>query len=85
MLKTLTMSSLTTEQAKYLTYTVTYNGTAYTASDSNLNVAMAAGAEHPVKVRVEYKQPADAADLPSTDQTITVTGSLAYQDALPTT
>lgn len=79
----ITMSTLTAEQQKYLSYTVTYNGTAYTASDTNLNVALAANATHLVKVRVEYKQPADANDLPSTNQTINVTGSLAYQDALP--
>lgn len=78
-LKSITMSTLTAEQQKYLSYKVTYNGTEYTASASNLSTAMAAGAEHPVKVRVEYLQPNDANDLPSSDVTVTVTGSLYYE------
>lgn len=78
-LKSITMSQLTTEQQKYLSYTLTYNGTAYTASQTGLTTAMAAGAEHPVKVRVEYLQPQNASDLPSSDVTVTVTGSLDYE------
>ena len=78
-LKSITMSTLTTEQQKYLSYTVTYNGTDYTATTNNLAIAMAAGAEHPVKVRVQYLQPANASDLPSQDVTVTVTGSLNYE------
>jgi len=78
-LKSITMSTLTTEQQKYLSYTVTYNGTDYTATTNNLAIAMAAGAEHPVKVRVQYLQPTNASDLPSSDVTVTVTGSLNYE------
>ena len=80
-LKTLTMSSLTTEQAKYLTYTVTYNGTEYSATANNLSTALAAAGTAPVKVRVEYKADAEQNDLPTTDQTVTVTGSLYYESA----
>ena len=78
-LKSLEMSSLTTEQAKYLSYTVTYGGTTYNASASTITgVSLAAGAKADVKVRVEYLEPANSSDLPSTDQTITVTGKLNY-------
>ena len=80
----ITMSGVDSTNSDYLSYTVTYNnGTTYSSTASGLNVAMAAGAEHPVKVRVEYLQPANASQLPTTDQTVTVTGSLAYEDALP--
>ncbi len=86
-LKKITMSSLDATQAKYLSYTVTYNnGTAYTGTSDITGVTLAAGAKHPVKVRVEYLEPASSADLPATDQTITVTGSLDYESvATPTT
>ena len=70
---------LTTAQQKYLSYTVTYNGTDYTASTATgLNVALDANTSKTVKVRVEYLQPTDSADLPSTDQQVTVSGTLHY-------
>ena len=79
-LKKITMSSLDTDQAKYLTYTIQYNnGTTYSTTTDNLAVELAAGAEHPVKIRVEYKSTAAQGDLPTTDQTITVTGQLDYE------
>ena len=80
-LKTLTMSTLTAAQQNYLSYTVTYNNTtpAYTATASNLSVSLPASGTHPVKVRVEYLQPADASNLPASDTTVTVTGSLYYE------
>ena len=78
-LKGITMSTLTEAQAKYLTYTVTYDGTTYSASQSGITgKALAAGAQVPVKVRVEYKLPANSSDLPKTNQEISVTGSFAY-------
>lgn len=88
LLKSITMSSLDANQAKYLSYTVTYNnGTPYTGTTTGITgITLAAGAKHPVKVRVEYLEPASSADLPATDQTITVTGSLGYESvATPTT
>lgn len=79
-LKKITMSELTTDQAKYLTYTIKYNnGTTYSATTDGLSTALNAGAEHPVTIRVEYKSTAAQADLPTTDQTITVTGNLDYE------
>lgn len=78
-LKKVTMSTLTTEQAKYLSYTVKVNGTTYTETTDNLSVALDANATHSVVVRVEYSQPQNASDLPQEDQTITVTGNLDYE------
>ena len=76
------MSSLTTEQQKYLKYTVTYDGTEYTASTSNLAIALAKQTgTAPVKVRVEYVQPTDAADLPASDVEVSLTATLAYEQA----
>ena len=80
-LKKLTMTALTAEQAKYLKYSVYYDGTEYTATNNNLNLPLAAEASKPVKVRVEYLQPESSSDLPSQDQTITLTASLYYEDA----
>lgn len=83
-LTNVSMSALTTAQNNYLEYTVTVGGTTYTATTSALSqevdpaVALAAGAEHEVKVKVLYKQPNDASLLPAEDVNVTVTGSLNY-------
>lgn len=77
----LTMTSLTDEQAKYLTYTITYDGTSYTTTTSDLSIALAKGATEDVTVRVEYVQPDDAANLPTTAQTITLDATLSYEQA----
>ena len=55
--------------------------TEYTATNNNLSLPLAAEASKPVKVRVEYLQPESSSDLPSQDQTITLTASLYYEDA----
>ena len=75
----LTMSTLSAEQQKYLTYTVTYDGTEYSASATGLNVALNADKDATVKVKVAYIQPENSADLPDTNETITITGNLNYQ------
>ncbi len=77
----------TTDLANYFNYTITYNnGTPYTQTTDNISgITLAANAAHnathPVKIRVEYIQPANAAQLPSKDVTVTVTGQLDYQSA----
>lgn len=77
-LKKITMSDISTH-SKYLLYTVTYNnGTTYSATSNVSGVTLAADATHPVKVRVEYLEPASSTDLPSGDVTVTVTGNLDY-------
>ena len=85
-LKTVTMSTLTTAQQKYLTYTVKYGNTSYTTTTSNLSTALAVNGSETVTVRVEYILPADENDLPQAAQgqstvPVTVTGSLYYEKA----
>ena len=80
-LKSVTMGGPTAAQQEYLSYTITYNnGTPYTGTTTGITgITLAAGAKHPVKVRVEYLEPANSSLLPASDQTITVTGSLYYE------
>lgn len=76
----ISMSSLTTEQSKYLVYTISYKGTQYTSSQSSLSgltLVKTTGKES-VKVRVEYVQPTNQADLPQTDQTVQLIAALTY-------
>ena len=77
----ITMSTLTPAQQKYLTYTVTYAGTDYTATTGSLTLPLDAGATEALKVKVVYVQPADSSDLPSEDVEVEVTGSLDYEQA----
>ena len=80
-MKAITMSTLTAAQQKYLTYTVTYDGTTYSASQSGLSSALATNAAKDVKIRLEYLQPTDSADLPQTDVDVTISGRLDYEQA----
>ena len=83
-LNSLTMNTLTDAQKKYLTYTVTYDGTAYTASQTGLNSSLpyATGSNtKAVKVRVEYVQPESSTDLPQESIDVTLTASLDYGQA----
>lgn len=79
-LSAITMSTLTEAQAKYLTYTLTYDGTPYTASQSGLNVALPHTGTNTktVKVRVEYVQPENSTDLPAEAVDVTLTAALDY-------
>ena len=74
----ITMTDLTPEQEKYLTYTLTYANTPYTSSQSSLAIDLAHGSTTPVKVRVEYIQPNDPADLPDETTPITLNATLNY-------
>lgn len=74
----ITMSSLTEAQQKYLKYTVTYDETTYTQTTDNLQLQLAASGTKALKVRVEYLQPDNSTDLPSTDTSVTISGSLEY-------
>ena len=81
-LTALTMTALTTAQQKYLTYTVTYNGVDYTASQSNLNVSLPCTSNSntkTMKVRVTYIQPENSSDLPSSSVDVTLNASLDYE------
>lgn len=78
----ITMSPLTTERAKYLTYEIYYNGTKYTNTTSDLSIALAkTSGEATVKVKVAYIQPEAPKDLPSSEVTVPLTASLTYKQA----
>lgn len=76
-----TMTGLTEAQKKYIVYTVSYNGTEYTETTEGLTESLAAKATHPVVVKVEYKLPANATELPAEDTTVNLTATFDYVDA----
>lgn len=77
MLDEVLSTTLTTEQQRYLMYSVTYsNGTAMTKGDK-----LDAGATETIKVRVEFKKDITANDLPSRDTSIELTLNLRYVQA----
>ncbi len=84
-LKAITMTPLDQAQSKYLTYTLTYDGTAYTASQTGLSLSLPCTANSNtkvVKVRVQYVQPENSSDLPTaSDVDVTLTASLDYEQA----
>ena len=67
----------------YLNHVVTYNSTGYTAASNtvNGNTLAANGGTETVHVKIEYVQPADEDDLPTTDQNGTYTVTLTYTQA----
>ena len=80
-LNQLEMSSLSPEQSKYLTYTVSYGGTNFTNTNNELRTALNKGASSDVVVRVEYVAPTDPTDLPSSDVTVSLSLKLVYNQA----
>lgn len=80
-LKSIVMNAPSAAQSNYVNYSIIYNGTTYTATNNaitGVTLPKSTGT-HPVKVRIEYVQPADDANLPTTDQTITLTATLNYE------
>lgn len=79
-LKSIVMSGLQAEQSDYVKYSITYNGVEYLATNNSITGVMLpkVNGSHPVKVRVEYLQPANN-NLPTTDQTLTLTAALNYE------
>ena len=77
MISTISKTGLTTTQAKYLDYTVTY--------DSGLTLAknqiLKSGKSEYLRVKVAFKKDVTAADLPTSDATLNLNFSLAYQQA----
>ena len=75
-------ANIDADLSDYFAYSIKYDTdtaiTASTAANAYTGKSLAAGAEVPVVVRVEYVQPATADKLPANNQTITVTGSLVY-------
>ncbi len=80
-LKSIVMSSLTPEQEKYLTYTVTYAGDTYSASTGDLNVALPVGSSEEVLVDVQYVQPSNTIALPTDEVTVNLSAQLNYSQA----
>lgn len=82
-LKKITMTGLTADQAKYITHTVNYGGTTYTATTDNINTVLAASTHETatVTVTVSYVAPAEATDLPATDQQVNLNVQFDYVDA----
>lgn len=77
-----TLTALTEEQSKYLTHTLSYDGTNYSSTANGLSVPLAAKTGvKTVTVRVAYVAPEDAADLPATDVELSLTASLTYKQA----
>ena len=78
----ITLSTLVTNEAKYLTYEVKYGSTAYTASASNLSTLLAkTNGRETVTVTVTYTTPADSADLPQNAVNVNLSASLDYTQA----
>ena len=77
-LNQLEMSSLSAEQSKYLTYTVSYGSASFTSTNNELNTALNKGASSNVLVRVEYVAPTDPADLPSSNVSVNLSLKLVY-------
>ena len=77
MISTISKTGLTTTQAKYLDYTVTY--------DSGLSLAqnqiLKAGSSEYLRVKVAFKKDVTASDLPTVDTTLNLNLSLSYQQA----
>ena len=65
---------LTTAQAKYLKYEITYQN----GESINTKQNIAAGATTPIKVRVEYRNDLSASDLPTTADTLSLSLTLVY-------
>ena len=86
-LTSITMSGVTSSNSGYLAYTVTYDGTPYSATTTGLSRQLSAGASKNVKVRVEYLLPADANDLPTgtTPISVNLTGTLHYDQVVTPT
>lgn len=79
-LDSLTLSTLTEAQKKYLTYTVKYDGVSYT-STSDIDKVLSANSTKTVEVVVSYIQPSTSDELPQEDVTVTLTASFAYSQA----
>ena len=65
---------LTTAQAKYLKYEITYQN----GESINTKQNIAAGATMPIKVRIEYRRDISASDLPTTPTTLDLALTLEY-------
>ena len=77
MLSGFSTTSLTTDQQKYLTYTVTYSDGATISTKDYLKK----GTSETIRVKVRFKEDLTSADLPSSAETLNLTATLIYVQA----
>ena len=77
MLSGFSATSLTTDQQKYLTYTVTYGDGATISTKDYLKK----GTSETIRVRVRFRDDLTATDLPSSAETLNLTATLVYVQA----
>lgn len=77
MLSGFSTTSLTADQQKYLTYTVTYGDGATISTKDYLKK----GTSETIRVRVRFKDDLTATDLPSSAETLNLTATLTYVQA----
>lgn len=77
MLSGFSATSLTTDQQKYLTYTVTYSDGATISTKDYLKK----GTSETIRVRVRFKDDLTATDLPSSAETLNLTVTFVYVQA----
>ena len=77
MLSGFSATSLTTDQQKYLTYTVTYSDGATISTKDYLKK----GTSETIRVRVRFRDDLTSADLPSSAATLNLTATLTYVQA----
>lgn len=78
-LTSVTMTDIST-YSNYLTYTITYDGQTFSNPSNTPSPAstLAAGAQKTATVNVKYIQPANSANLPQSDVTVTLTATFKY-------
>lgn len=77
MLSGFSATSLTADQQKYLTYTVTYGDGATISTKDYLKK----GTSETIRVRVRFKDDLSATDLPSSAETLNLTATFVYVQA----
>lgn len=77
MLSGFSTTSLTADQQKYLTYTVTYSDGATISTKDYLKK----GTSETIRVRVRFKDDLSATDLPSSAETLNLTATFVYVQA----
>lgn len=77
MLSGFSATSLTTDQQKYLTYTVTYGDGATISTKDYLKK----GTSETIRVRVRFRDDLTSADLPSSAETLNLTATFVYVQA----
>lgn len=77
MLSGFSATSLTTDQQKYLTYTVTYGDGATISTKDYLKK----GTSETIRVRVRFRDDLTATDLPSSAETLNLTATFVYVQA----